>query len=169
MIGIGLGLWSAQTSGESAPLTTAYVTGNRTASITVTTSASLLSGAAPASRLVDGSFVQSTSGSTYFASSGAGAGAWIMFDFGTAKVIDEAKWYQSGVGTSGTWKWQYETSGVVASGIDVGSSFTLGASATQTMTSLNGNTQASRYWILVGVSGSLNPGPWLEEIEFKQN
>lgn len=89
----------------------------------------------------------------------------LTFDFGSAKVIDEAKWYQDGGGSHGDVKWQGSNDN--SAWTDVGASFTLGGVATQTQTALNGNTTAYRYWRMVQVSGSTSNGPYLREIEFK--
>jgi hypothetical protein len=67
----------------------------------------------------------------------------------------------------GTWKWQGSNDD--SSYTDIGSSFTLGGSTTQTQTELNGNVTAYRYYKLLGVSGTCTDTPYLEEIEFKQN
>lgn len=93
-------------------------------------------------------------------------GKWLKFDFGAAKdvLITEAKWYQGDTGTGGTWKWQGSNND--ADWTDIGTSFTLGGVATQTQTSLSGNTTEYRYYRLYGVSGT-NSQPYLYELEFK--
>lgn len=89
----------------------------------------------------------------------------IVFDWFTARIIDEAKWYQSNSTTHGTWKWQGSSDGITY--VDIGTSFTLGGSTTQTQTQLNGNTTAYRFYRLQPVSASTSNSPFLEEIEFK--
>lgn len=101
---------------------------------------------------------------TYMAP-GVADGKWIKFDFGTAKVINEAKWYQSAATAQGTWK--FEGSNDDSTYADVGSNFTLGGATTQTITAISGNTTAYRYYRLTKVSGSTSAGPWTQEIEFK--
>lgn len=116
------------------------------------------------SKLIDGSFADEA----YFTHSfGNVNNPTITFDFGTAKIIDEAKWYQSGADTHGNWKWRRSSDNV--SYTDVGVDFALGGSTLQTHTELNGNTTAARYWQLYGVSGSITWLVYLEEIEFKQD
>lgn len=89
----------------------------------------------------------------------------ITLDFFAARIIDEAKWYQSNSATHGDWKWQGSMDDT--SYTDIGTSFTLGGSTTQTQTQLNGNTTAYRFYRLHQVSGSTSNSPFLEEIEFK--
>ena len=145
---------------------TAYVTGNRTASITVTQDSGYFH--APMSDLVDGGFGLNDGDSTYFSSAGLAFGNWVKFDFGTGKVVDEAKWYQDTTDTHGTWQW--EGSNDDSSYTSIGATFTLGgATPFQTQTTLNGNATSYRYYRLIGVSGNRSSNPWLQEIEFKQN
>ncbi|MBX3514759.1 MAG: hypothetical protein KF750_14335 [Xanthobacteraceae bacterium] len=138
-------------------------TGDRTASITITTNASLVNGTI--NSLIDGGFGANYSDSTAFSSQSV-AGLYIKFQFSTAKCITEAKWYQnSGTQSHGTWKWQGSNDD--SAWVDIGSSFTLGGVATQTQSELTGNTAAYLYYRLLGVSGSTNTTPYLTEIEFK--
>lgn len=92
---------------------------------------------------------------------------WIQFDFGLGNtvVINEAKYYQQDSSSQGTWKWQGSNDGSTFT--DLGSSFTLGGTATETITTLSGNTTAYRYYRIAGVSGTTNSGPWAYEFEFK--
>src|SRR5688572_15619602 len=104
-----------------------------------------------------------TQGDTFFwnAQSATIAEFW----FASQRVIDEAIWYQSGASSQGTFKWQGSNDRVTWT--DIGSTFTLGSSATQTHTELNGNTTPYRHYRLFQTAGSTNNGPWLREIEFK--
>jgi hypothetical protein len=99
----------------------------------------------------------------WFPSAGAG-GLYIIFDFGSPKLVTEATWYQDNGTTHGTWKWQGSNDDSTYT--DIGSSFTLGGTA-QVHTQLNGNSTAYRYYKLVGVSGSASSSPYTREIEFK--
>lgn len=112
------------------------------------------------SLLIDGN----TSGAGNYLN-GTPDGEWIRFDFATSKIIDEAKFYQSSAATHGTWKFQ--GSADASSWSDVGTSFTLGGTTTQTITELNGNTADYRYYRMIKVSGSTNNGPWTYEMEFQ--
>jgi len=118
-----------------------------------------------------GNFVELINGSistgTYFNSTDAVANKYIRFEFPASVSIDEVKWYQNTADTHGSWKWQGSDNG--SSWSDIGSSFTLGGSTTQTQTQLNGNTASYRYYQLVGVSGNFNTTPHIQEIEFKIN
>lgn len=137
--------------------------GDRSASITVTSSVGLFASGS-ASGLVNGSVYDT---SQYFSAALSASSHWIKFDFGTPRKITEAKWFQSGAASHGSWKWQGSNDD--SSYTDVGTSFTLGATTPQTHTSLNGNTVAYRYWKLVGVSGTTSSSPYIYECEFKLN
>jgi hypothetical protein len=137
-------------------------TGDRTASITITDSGSILAaGTTPV--LVNGVLSENT---IYF-SSGRDVGTYLMFDFGVghAKVITEAKFYQSGTDTHGNVQWSGSTdnSGYTA----IGSSFSWGGVATQTMTELSANTTGYRYYRLTTTGACCNANPWIYEFEFK--
>ena len=134
-------------------------TGDRTASITVTLTGNFL-GAGSAAGFVNGSFANNH----YFGNNAATTYGF-TFDFGTARIIDEAKFYQQNTTSHGVWKWQGSSNG--SSWTDIGSSFTFGGAATQTQTALNGNTTAYRYYRVIGVSGTASDSPWLYEWEFK--
>src|SRR5580765_6135506 len=109
-----------------------------------------------ASFLNDGSTAENA---TWFPSA-SNSGRYLLFDFGSPKVVTEAKWYQDNGTTHGTWKWQGSNDD--SSYTDIGSSFTLGGIA-QLQTELNGNSIAYRYYKLVGVSGSTSSNPWTRE------
>lgn len=140
-------------------------TGNRTATITVTTAGT--GGSGTPANLVDGALTANSTNSISLGTGGWVAGAKLLFDFGTAaKIIDEAKWYQSTTDTHGTWKWRGTIDGVNFT--DIGASFSLGGtSGTQTLTTLNGNVTAFRKYALEYVSGTVSNAPWIEEVEFK--
>lgn len=109
--------------------------------------------------LIDGSMADSG-----FWFGGATAGI-LEFWFPEKKVIDEAKWYQSGTQSHGTWKWQ--GSNDRSSWTDIGSGFTLGGATTQTQTQLNGNTTPYIFYRLFQTGGTTDGNPFLREIEFK--
>jgi hypothetical protein len=150
------------TSGSSS-YADSYSSGDRTATITATALGGLILGGA-ASYLVNGN---TTEGVIYFASGAAVDGTFfIKFDFGSGKIIDEAKFYQSATSTHGTWKWQGSNDN--SAWTDIGSSFTLGGfTPYQTQTSLNGNSTSYRYYKLTGVSGTTSQTPYIREFEFK--
>jgi hypothetical protein len=136
--------------------------GNRTASITVSFTGGLMGGTA--SGLVNGVF--SSSDGLYFANTGV-SGKYIRFDFGAGaqKVINEIKYYQQTATTQGVW--QFQGSNDASSWTNIGSTFTLGSAATDTITAMSANTTTYRYYQLLGVSGSGNSSPWAYEWEFK--
>ena len=139
-------------------------TGDRSAIITVTDSgAGPLLASGSSQNLVNGDTAESN---TWFNAIDISS-SWITFDFGVgaSKIIDEAKFYQSAANSHGTWKWQGSDDN--SAWTDIGSSFTLGGSATQTITELSGNTTGYRYYRLTGVSGTASTSPYITEFEFK--
>lgn len=154
---------------DLANVSTSYAnsggTGDRTGSITLTVTGSLNGSAVGTPNvLLDGV----TSGATnlYFNNNSANSYGF-KFDFGTAKIINEAKFHQENTTSHGTWKWQGSNDG--SSWTDIGSSFTFGGAAIQTQTSLSGNTTAYRYYQVIGVSGTASNSPYIYEFEFKIN
>jgi len=152
--------------GNKSAAVTAYTNaggqGDRTSTITVTTTATTGGGAIV--NMVDGSTVVSA-GSVHFPSGSAVTGKEIKFQFASAVVIDEAVWKRNNTGNLGTWKWQGSDDG--SAWTDIGSSFTVGGSTSQTQTQLNGNTTAYIYYRLFGTSGSVSANQWDQEVEFK--
>jgi len=134
-------------------------TGNRIGVVGIQTNVGLLTTDDPL-LLINGSFANEN----FFAGLGA-SGQFLLFDFGTAVLIDEALWYQDNASSHGTWKWQGSNDN--SSFTDIGSSFTLGGTATQTHTQLNGNATSYRFYRLLGVSGTTSTSPYTREIEFK--
>ncbi len=159
-----------QSSG-SCDYTNSLGNDDRTASITVAQSTSLFN-TAP-SVLVNGLHANNE----LFFNGGSIAGAWFSFDFGSSKIIDEIRWYQSNSTSHGTWKVQGSSDN--SSWTDIGGSFTLGGSLenwgtnanelVQHIRTINGNTTAYRYYRILGVSGSSSSSPWTREIEFRIN
>jgi hypothetical protein len=134
-------------------------TGNRTGIITATKSAGLTDFNPTA--LIDGNM----SNTNYWQSVSA-ANQYLLFDFGTGKIIDEALWTQQNPMSHGTWKWQGSYDGTNFT--DIGATFTLGGGVSvQTQTSLSSNTTAFRYYRLFGVGGTTNNGWYIRELEFK--
>lgn len=133
-------------------------TGNRAASITVTSSG-ITAGAGSPSALVDGS-----QSNTYWWQNGTGNGTqWIKFDFGSGNdwIINEFRWYQDVIASHGTWR--LEGSNDDSSWTQIGSDFTLAAG----MIKPGANTTAYRYYRLRHMSGSRVTTPFNREIEFK--
>lgn len=96
------------------------------------------------------------------------SGNWIQFDFGMPVVIDEAILYHNGnAQPTGRAKWQGSNDG--STWTDIGTDFVVRANtaAPTTMTELNGNTTAYRYYRLLGVSGSDSANGYWQEITFK--
>lgn len=144
--------------------TPVYDSGDRTSSITVTSSLSLIQGSW--SNLVDGATTENSSDSLYWTHAAAASGNNIKFDFGSGNipVVSEAKWSSNGSNAQGTWKWQGSNND--SDWTDVGSSFAFGGTSLQTMTSLNGNATGYRYYRLLGESGTMIYN-WQHEVNFK--
>jgi len=161
---VGFGAKRAEISG-SCGCTPAYVTGDRTSSITVTSSFTPSGGSV--GNWVNGSTSGfNTSSSWYY--TGSFAGENITFDFGSGASIKitEAQFYWQSSGGGFEAKWQGSNDGV--SYADIGSgNFTAGASV-YTETTLSANANGYRYYRMLGISGDFGAGLWLYEAEFKQ-
>lgn len=140
-----------------ATVSTSYAntggTGDRTGIITISSN---LTWTGTVSTIINGAFTNSL----YWANNALSGIDVLAFDFGSAKVIDEFKWYQSDATTHGTWVFEGSSDGSSWTGL--GSSFTL-TNGTFPIT----NTTAYRYYRLRGLSGTARNIPWLREIEFK--
>jgi len=156
----------AEWANQVAEVTGGYQTGDQSGNITLTSTVQE-SGNGTASNLIDGVNANDTTNGFHPYDSTAITDDILKFDFGSGKIIDEAKFYQPGNTEShGTWKWQGSNDD--SSWTDIGSSFTLGGGvAVQTQTELNGNTTSYRYYQLLGISGNTTyPAIW-GEIQFK--
>lgn len=150
------------TTGSSTSYANTGGSGDRTSGITMSKSDSLVM--VSETQLIDG---VTGSGVAYFGSYPAyiNDGSWFAFDFGAPKVVDEAKFYQQNTTAHGTWKIQGSADASTWS--DIGSSFTLGGAASQTITEISGNTTAYRHLRFYLITGPSSNGPYLYEIEFK--
>jgi hypothetical protein len=146
----------------AASTTGAYETGDRTSTITVTSPTGTITptDGAP-SNLVDGDLVTRCG----FHGNSTNSTRYVRFQFASAKVIDEVKFYQAAAISHGVWKWQGSNDGTTFT--DIGASFTLGGVATQTITTLSANTTSYLYYQIVGVSGTMNASNFIREFEFK--
>ncbi len=152
-------------TGTEPAYTNSGGTGDRTASITATTSFTFSNGTA--SNLVDGGFADNSTDSAWVSASVAAAGKYNRFQFASAVRITEAKWYQAAAAAQGVFQWQ--GSNDATNWTDIGGKFTLGSAstATQTQTELAANTADYLYYQLLGVSGNLTSATYFREIEFK--
>jgi hypothetical protein len=159
---------AAQAFGTDAgcDCTPAYVTGDRTSSVIVTTTATLHASSGPIGNLVDGDLAANATGAAFFNDGQNSAGLEVRFQFAIKSKVTEARWIQNTSGSHGTWRWQGSDDG--SAWENIGGTFTLGASGTQTHTELNGNTEGYFYYRLLGVSGTTSWNPWIQECEFKQ-
>jgi hypothetical protein len=158
----------APASGGGGGGSTSYAntggTGDRSAFIFVAATglAPSMIGGGGESAWVDSNF---SNGQGFFSDGSVDSSSSLRFDFGSAVLIDEAKYYQQNTTAQGTWKWQ--GSNDASSWTGIGSSFALGGVATQTITALAGNTTSYRYYRILGVSGTSSSNPWVYEMEFK--
>jgi hypothetical protein len=92
------------------------------------------------------------------------SGVEVKFTFAAPRLITEAKWYQSAIAAHGDWQWQGSPDN--SAWTNIGSTFTLGTAATQTITTLSGNATAYRYYRMLQTTGTASTSPYLYEIEF---
>lgn len=149
-------------------MTTVYKTGNRTSRISISSSLSITHGSI--SNWINGSDSQDASGSFFPNAISDNTGLTITFNFGTPTLVDEARVRQSGSApvlnvTRGNWQWQGWDG---ASWVNIGSPFTLGGSASQTLTELNSNTVDYSIYRMLGVGGAVSDSGWMGEIELKE-
>ena len=145
----------------------AYITGDRTSTVTVTASGFTPSGTI--ANFVNGVKAGNNTDAWYFPADVSNTDFVIHFDMSTAVNISEATMNQGYPWTSnthGTWQWQGSTND--SDWDDIGATFTLGGSANQVQTTLNGNTSEYRYYRLLGITGTVSSSPYIAEIEFKQ-
>jgi hypothetical protein len=93
------------------------------------------------------------------------AGEEIKFQFPGAIILKELKFLQGNTATHGVWQIQGSDDGTTW--IDIGSNFTLGGAATQTITGLSANTTPYFFYRLLGISGNTDSGPYIYEFLFK--
>lgn len=138
-------------------------TGDRRSIITQTNSG-IVNGTAPYDYWLDGNTADNHD---YFTGGALSGSVYVRWDHGAgnSRVINQAKFYQQTRDFHGFWKWQ--RSNDASSWTDIGHQFLLGGDTEQIITSPGGNTTASRYQQIVGVSGSTSSAPWVYEFEFK--
>jgi hypothetical protein len=131
--------------------------GDRTATIPVSKSAGAdIRG--PLSR-----FVGVGASNTYFEN--VPNGEWLKFDFGTAKVINELKYYQQLAVSQGTW--QLEGSNNDSTWTAIGSPFEITGTTFVSGSAFNSNTTSYRYYRIKKTAGTVNRSPWAYQFEFK--
>lgn len=82
---------------------------------------------------------------------------------GRPRVIDEFTWYQNAVGSHGMFRFQGSDDG--STWDTLSEDFELGTATAQVVSFEN--TKAYYHYRLLGVSGTTNATPWLQEIEFR--
>ena len=150
--------------------TPVYVTGDRTSTITGTNSGFSWHGVGGTTpQLLNGSYTANASNATIFTTGTPSAGAYIRFQFATAKLVTEAKWYSEAAAPGniyGTWQWQGSDN--VSTWTNIGSSAEIVGGSSHIHTELNGNTTAYTYYQLLYVSGTVIDSHWHMELEFKE-
>ena len=143
-----------------------YKTGDRRSSITVTHSGLTVAGGT-VNAMLDG--VSGSYGNSAWFTAPVSAGAYLRFEFDSAKVIIENKWYQNTTHSGATWQWQ--GSNDATTWTNIGSPFQMicnVANQGTVNTQLNGNKTANTYYLMLYVSGSNNANPYWQEIEFAE-
>ena len=141
----------------------AYVTGDRTATVTVTATTDMFS-VGTVENLVNGDVA--SMGLTFADRALVPATDHLRFDFGSNTYINEATYYQDTTTAQGVWRWQGSWDAL--GWADIGSSFTLGGVAGgQVLAQLNSNAKNYRYYQLIPVSGSTTSATNVEQFEFK--
>lgn len=102
---------------------------------------------------------------TFFSGGTVSGSVWQVWDFGSPRILDEVKFYQSNTTSHGVWQWQ--GSADASSWTSIGATFTLGSTGTQTITTMSANVTGYRYYRLLGVSGTMSNGPFVRQWEFK--
>lgn len=149
---------------------------DRRATMRVIASAGLLAQGV-ANNLVNGNTSTSDATNSIVFVAQAAAGHYLIFDHyeDAQKLITEANWLQAGTNSHGVWQWQLSQVGYIddetllpvgAVWENVGGTFTLGGSTSQTQNSLSTNTKGARLYRLLGISGNTTAG-WNFEIRFK--
>lgn len=131
-------------------------TGDRHSTIALTSSRTFFN---EPDGLLDGN---NSSSNSYWTQEPA-ADEWFQFDFVTPSIFNGIKWYQSKTTSHGTFKIQGFNG---SSATDVGGTFTLGGSGTQTITTPSANTTAYRYCRFTGVVPAVDFTTFLYEVEF---
>ncbi len=151
--------------------------GDRRATMRVIASAGLLAQGV-ANNLVNGNTATTDATNSIVCNTGvAVAGHYLIFDHyeGAEKLVTEANWLQQNTNSHGVWQWQVSEVGYVddetllpvgAVWQNIGATFTLGGSMSQTMATLAANTKAGRLYRLLGISGTTSAG-WIFEIREK--
>lgn len=141
-------------SGANTSYTNSGGKGDRTGVVTVTSSG-FGGGGGSLSAIVNGSYANS-----FWWETGANAGLWLKFDFGSPKIVDQLFAVFSDYVSQGVWA--VEGSNDNTTWTTLLPSFTLDRG----MVSFP-NTTAYRYYRWLGVSGSRSRAYYLQEVEFR--
>jgi nicotinamide riboside transporter PnuC len=139
-----------------------YALGDQRGNITISSSASTIVGTA--SSWLNGVTTGETT--AYLFGNVLSSSIWVRFTWGQPIRLVEALFYQSGSQSHGVWQWQGSEDGGTT-WENIGSTFTLGGATSQVLTELASNTRKYATYRMLGVSGSANPGPYIQEFQFK--
>lgn len=137
-------------------------TGDRTASITVTSTMTPTSGSA-LSNLVDGGFGQTSADSLEMPGSQSSQSITFDFGIGASKIITAFAWWASTATGHGDWKFQASNDN--ATWTDLTSPGILGGAIRKVYAAPN--TTGYRYYRLLQTSGVTSSNPWNQEIQFE--
>jgi hypothetical protein len=149
--------------------TTADSAGDRTSRITVTSNASFGGSSGPVETLVNG-LRGNNAASGCWVNNAQAAAMFFKFDFGTARVVQEVLWFQTGPSAfPGLWVWRGSNDNTNWDTISA-APFTLdgGNSGSPVLGNISANGTAYRYYqLLQTTNAGGNDSPWLWEVEFK--
>ena len=141
--------------------------GNKSSLVTATSNVSF--GGGVIANILNGSFGGDASNAVWFNTNNI-INDYIIFDFGSGKLITEAITYFDRVNNNqGTWAWYITNNTGVLTGVTE-TGFTWGHPSVGTtfiLTGLSLNNTEARYYVLSGLAGIGNGNPWFSEIDFK--
>jgi len=139
-------------------------TGDRTATITASTTATL--GGGTISNIVDGATAANSTDSFFF--DNGQSSKVVKFDFGTDdQIVNEMRWKQSTTLAQGVW--QAAGSHDDAAYTDIAGPQMIGGDAHvggESLFGLGANTVGYQYYRFTQVSGTTSSNPWVQEAEF---
>lgn len=141
--------------------------GNRTSTITPSTTLTAAASPLDINNLIDGDYSQNTTGSWWPAATQDPTGKEIKFQFATPRLIKYARIECAGyTGNQGSWKWQGSPDG--STWTDIGSAFTwsMTSDGTTPVQDLSSNTIAYSYYRMLGQSGTIIDDPFYQEMYF---
>lgn len=134
--------------------------GDRTSSNVITVTTDATTGGGTLNNLVDGAFASNGTDAWWWTNGQSGRK--LRFNFGSARIVNQMRWYQSSAATHGVWAMFGSNDG--SSFTRLSNDFTLGGQLIFNYRWFNGT--AYQYYELQQQSGTTSSGPWLQEVEF---